>query len=216
VTVIGVIDSKISTLFGLYMPQQVFDQIYSGPDYTTLYVRLDNHGTDEAEAIAREMESALLTSGVQAESIKALLDEQLEIQNGFLMLLQGFMGLGLVVGIAALGVISFRSVVERRQQIGMLRAIGYQKNMVAMSFLLESLVIAAIGVLSGTVLAVILSYNLVNSEDFQEGADFVGFVVPWGTIVVFIVASLVAAAIMTWVPARKASSVPIADALRYE
>ena len=36
------------------------------------------------------------------------------------------MALGLFVGIAALGVIAFRSVVERRQQIGMLRAIGYQ------------------------------------------------------------------------------------------
>ncbi|MGH9176193.1 MAG: ABC transporter permease, partial [Vicinamibacterales bacterium] len=216
VTIIGVIDSKISTLFGLYIPEPYFNQLYNGPDFTALNVRLVNHESPDAEMIAKDMEAALLTRGVQAESIQELLDEQMSIQNGFLLLLQGFMGLGLVVGIAALGVISFRSVVERRQQIGMLRAIGYQKNMVALSFLLESLVIAAIGVLSGTILAVILSYNLVNSEDFQEGADFVGFVVPWGTIAAFVGASLVAAAIMTWVPARKASSVPIADALRYE
>jgi putative ABC transport system permease protein len=82
--------------------------------------------------------------------------------------------------------------------------------------MLESLVVAALGVISGTVLALILSYNLVNSEDFQEGTEFSGFVIPWGTVLFFIGASIVAAAVMTWVPARKASSVPIAEALRYE
>ncbi len=77
------------------------------------------------------------------------------------------MGMGLFVGIAALGVISFRSVVERRQQIGMLRAIGYQRNMVAASFLIESLVVATLGVLSGTFLAIVLSYNLITSNAFD-------------------------------------------------
>jgi hypothetical protein len=42
----------------------------------------------------------------------------------FNRLIQGFMGLGLLVGVAALGVISARSVVERRQQIGVMRALG--------------------------------------------------------------------------------------------
>ena len=53
------------------------------------------------------------------------------------------MGLGLVVGIAALAVVASRAVVERRQQIGMLRAIGYQRGMVALSFLFESGFIAS-------------------------------------------------------------------------
>ena len=48
----------------------------------------------------------------------------------FNRLIQGFMGLGLVVGVAALGVISARAVVERRQQIGVLRAIGFRRGMV--------------------------------------------------------------------------------------
>ncbi|HEX5165800.1 MAG TPA: FtsX-like permease family protein, partial [Thermomicrobiales bacterium] len=216
VTIIGIIDSNVSTLFGIYLPEQVFTDLYGAPDFTNLFVRMDDHPSPEAEDVAKQIESTLLTSGVQAESIQKEIDESVGFQTGFFKLLQGFMGLGLFTGIAALGVISFRSVVERRQQIGMLRAIGYRRNMVALSFMLESLVVAALGVLSGTVLALILSYNLINSEDFQEGAEFSGFVIPWGTVLFFIGASIVAAAIMTWVPARKASSVPIADALRYE
>ena len=216
-TVIGVIDSTVSTMFGIFMNQESFTSLYGNPDAEAIWVQMTGDPTiDEAISFAQEIESALLERGVQVVSIGEQIDEQLSIQNSFLQLLQGFMGLGLVVGIAALGVISFRSVVERRQQIGMLRAIGYQKGMVATSFLLESLVIAGLGVLSGTVLALILSYNLINSEDFSEGAEFSGFTVPWVTIVLMIGASLIAAALMTWVPARKASSVPIAEALRYE
>ncbi len=216
VTIIGVIDAGVSTLFGLYMPEQVFADLYGTPDFSNLFVRLDNHPAANSGEVAKQIESALLTNGVEAASIQDEIDESVAFQTGFFKLLQGFMGLGLFVGIAALGVISFRSVVERRQQIGMLRAIGYQRNMVALSFLLESLVVAILGVVSGTVLALILSYNLINSEDFQEGAEFTGFVIPWGTVIFFIGASIIAAAIMTWVPARTAASVPIAEALRYE
>jgi len=216
VTVIGVIDSAVSTMQGLYLPQPVFDELYGGSDTTTLFVRLSEHQADDAGEVAKEIEAALLNNGAQAESIREQIEEQMSFANGFFQLLQGFMGMGLLVGIAALGVISFRSVVERRQQIGMLRAIGYQRKMVAASFLIESIVVAMLGVVSGTVLAVVLSYNLIMGDALGEGQNFDNFVVPWGTIVFFITSSLLAAAVMTWIPARKASSAPIAEALRYE
>ncbi|HYI15272.1 MAG TPA: FtsX-like permease family protein [Thermomicrobiales bacterium] len=216
VTVIGLIDSQVSTMTGLFLPQPAFDELYGQPDISRVYVRLTDHQANDAGEVAKDIEAALLTSGVQAESIREAIDEDASFANGFFQLLQGFMGMGLLVGIAALGVISFRSVVERRQQIGMLRAIGYQRNMVAASFLIESIVVAMLGVISGTFLAIVLSYNLINSNAFGDGQTFETFVIPWGTVVFFIAASLVAAAVMTWVPARKASSVPIAEALRYE
>jgi hypothetical protein len=52
-------------------------------------------------------------------------------------LIQGFIGLGLLIGIAALGVVTIRAVVERRQQIGVLRAIGFTREMVQNVFLFE-------------------------------------------------------------------------------
>lgn len=222
ITVIGVIDSSVSTLFGLYMPEGSPDagflSVFPAPDFQSLFVKMNDTTTVSPETFAKEIEAGLTQQGifVQAESINDQLEEQQSIQNGFMSIIQGFMGLGLFVGIAALGVISFRSVVERRQQIGMLRAIGYQRSMVSMSFLLESLVIAALGIFSGTVLALTLSYTLITSGEISDGADFSGFVIPWVTVIGFAVASLAAAALMTWVPARKAASVPIAEALRYE
>jgi putative ABC transport system permease protein len=124
------------------------------------------------------------------------------------------MTLGLFVGIAALGVISTRAVVERRQQIGVLRAIGYQRRMVAASFLLESSFISMLGILIGVVLGLILSYNFV--EFTRKDTPQIVFDVPWLQITGIIVLSYIASLITTILPARQASQVYPAEALRYE
>jgi putative ABC transport system permease protein len=119
------------------------------------------------------------------------------------------------VGIAALGVIAFRTVVERRQQIGMLRAIGYTRRLIALSFFFESSFIALAGVAMGLVLGLALSYNLMTSPDFTGGAQ-VHFTVPWIRILLISAVAYAASALMTLIPARAASRVAVADALRYE
>ena len=63
----------------------------------------------------------------------------------------------------------------------------------------------------------ILSYTLMTSDDFTEGAGAnVAFIIPWSTIIVTLVLSIVAALLMSWLPARQASRVIPAEALRYE
>jgi FtsX-like permease family len=79
------------------------------------------------------------------------------------------MGLGLIVGIAALGVISARAVVERRQQIGILRALGFRRRMIQLSFLIESSFIAVTAIFVGTGLGLIISNNVVNDVASQGG-----------------------------------------------
>jgi putative ABC transport system permease protein len=155
----------------------------------------------------------LLETGAQAESLRAVLDEMTSVQTSFFYLLQGFMGLGLFVGVAAVGVIAFRTVVERRQQIGMLRAIGYTKGMVGLTFLLESAFIAFAGVISGVVFALILARQLIAEEFANQG---ISFSVPWEQVGIIVFLAFGAALLMTLIPSRQASSIPIAEALRYE
>ena len=215
ITIIGVLDQELTTLFGMYMGQPAGQRIFPSPGatFTNYYFRV-SEGTD-TEALAQNMERALLPFGGQAVSIEEELKEFQQQQSSFLYILEGFMGLGLVVGIAAVGVIAFRSVVERRQAIGMLRAIGFQRQLVARSFLIESAVIVLLGVLSGAALGLALAYLLLTSDSFTQGAE-VSVVFPWLTIVVMIVIAVVAALLMSWLPARQASRVLPAEALRYE
>ena len=170
--------------------------------------------SDPAQApdIEDALEGAFVENGLQATALAEFVRGQTELNLTFNRLLQGFMGLGLVVGIAALGVIAARSVVERRQQIGMLRAIGFQRSMVQTSFLLESSFIALLGIAIGIGLAAGLSAGIINSiaSDF----DGVRYVVPWFTIVVVVVVAYGASLLTTYAPARQAANVYPAEALR--
>ena len=213
VEVIGVIELGASaSFFGIFISADAFLVTFGEPFVSNHLVALENPG--ESQTIAREIEAALLTGGVQAESLKKLIDDDQALSRNFFLLMQGFMGLGLFVGIAAVGVIAFRTVVERRQQIGMLRAIGYKRSTVALSFMMESSFVTLLGISSGVGLAVWLSYFLLTSDEFPTSDA--GYAIPWLQIGIFSGLTFLASLVMTYIPSRQAASVPIADALRYE
>jgi putative ABC transport system permease protein len=151
-----------------------------------------------------------------ADSLDKIIEDNEAINRTFLEMFQGFLALGLFVGIAALGVISLRSVVERRQQIGMLRAIGYQRRMVQLSFLLESGFIAITGILLGLLLGLTFAAVLFTSGEFGASTSGISFTVPWAQVGVVTAIALGAAVLTTYLPARAASHVAVAEALRYE
>jgi putative ABC transport system permease protein len=214
VQVIGVIAVEGSGLFnGLFLSQSGFDEIFASPESSVHYVRVQP-GAD-ANDVAHAIERTLLRQGVQADSLKKIIDDFQAQNRSFLYLIQGFMGIGLFVGIAAIGVIAFRTVVERRQQIGMLRAIGYSRRAVALSFIMESTFTAVLGVFSGVALGLLLAYQLVKTDDFIPGG-IDSFYIPWVQILFIGGLALVASLLMTIVPSRQASGIPIAEALRYE
>lgn len=163
---------------------------------------------------AQSLEVAFASNAMQAKSQTQAYNELNSTILGFMTLIQVYMGLGLVVGIAALGVIAIRSVVERRQQIGVLRAIGFKRRMVQLGFMIESSFIAMMGIAIGVVLGVVLAYLMMNDPAFSGGTA--EFNLPWLRLSVIILAAYVAAVLMTYLPARQAGRVPVAEALRFE
>jgi putative ABC transport system permease protein len=126
----------------------------------------------------------------------------------------GFLTVGLVVGVAALGVISTRAVVERRQQIGMLRALGFQREMVSWIFLVESSFVALLGIGLGAGLALIPASQMIT--DMATDIPGISFQVPWKEILLVSGLAYAMTLLTTWLPARQASQVLPAEALRYE
>jgi putative ABC transport system permease protein len=209
----GASGSPFSSFFGLITAERFVREVFADPEYSMYFIRLADPG--QAKSTADAIEAALFTSGAQAVSIKAEREEEAALFNGFFYLMQAFMGLGLVVGVAAVGVIAFRTVVERRQQIGMLRAIGYTRGTVALSFLMESSFVTLMGIVSGLGLAILLAYFLITSDEFTATGGK-GFYIPWLQILLVSAFAYVASLVMTFIPSRQASSIPIAEALRYE
>ena len=165
--------------------------------------------------VAQEVERAFLSSALDATVIADSSAQGQVLTRGILQLFQGFLALGLLVGIAALGVISARSVVERRQQVGMLRAIGYQPEMVALSFVLEASFIALVGIGLGT-LAGILMGQAVIGQLFSVITAGRTLAVPWGQIGIIVLGAYLFSLLTTILPAIQASRIYPADALRYE
>jgi len=128
-------------------------------------------------------------------------------------LLRAYLGLGLLIGIAGLGVVMVRAVRERRREIGMLRAMGCSSGVVRRAFILEAAFIALQGILLGVGLGMITSYNLlVNSDAF--GDQRLEFSWPWGALGAIAVVPLVASLLATAWPASQAARIRPAVALR--
>ena len=216
-TVIGVIDRVHDTGFGLGMigSKSAIDEVAPFPIPITTY-RFRVTDLDESKDIARNIERAFLENGMQTAVLEEVLNEQLAALRGFFRLFTGFMALGLFVGIAALGVVSTRAVVERRQQIGMLRAVGYRKGMIQLSFLIESSFVAVLGIIIGTVLGLVLSYNVVLDIRDEQGLDTIQYAIPWIQMIIILGLTYIFSLLATYIPARQASKVYPAEALRYE
>ena len=170
----------------------------------------------DADQVSRRLETSFREQGMETEVLAKKVEESASAQRAFNYIFTGFMGLGLLVGIAALGVISLRAVVERRQQIGVLRAIGYRRYMVQLSFLLESSFVALLGTAIGVALGTIISYNIVNDVREREGVETLRFSIPWLQIIAIIAAAYLFSLATTFLPARQASQIYPAEALRYE
>lgn len=213
--VIGVMSTDYSMLWGAYINTSTVESYAPGytPAVTNYYFKLDDRS--RAKEVAAGMEKALLQYGAQGTDIAAQLKEFQSQQSGFMTLLQWFMGLGLIVGVAAVGVISYRAVVERRQQIGVLRSLGFQSTTVGRAFVIETGIIVILGSLAGAILGLIISYSLT-SDPAMTGGTPVAFEVPWTTLLTTMGMAIGMALLMSWLPARQASRVLPAEALRYE
>ena len=213
---IGVLaDTAPLEMVGISTSQQTLGAAFPGRARPTIHYFAVAPGVDPDAAAAR-LESSFVGRGMEAESIKAVVEDTTAASVTFNRLIQGFMGLGLIVGVAALGVISARAVVERRQQIGVLRAIGFRRRMVQATFLLESSFIALTAIAVGTGLGLLLAYNIVSDQRQQPSWDGLTLVVPWLNLgIIFLVVYLVALA-ATLAPALRASRIRPAEALRYE
>jgi putative ABC transport system permease protein len=125
--------------------------------------------------------------------------------DSLLGLLYGLLGLAIVI--AVLGIINTLalSVVERRREIGMLRAVGMRRGQVRRTIYLESALIALFGAIVGVVLGLTFGALFVRTLR-DQGLDQIS--VPWGQAVLFLVISAVVGVLAALWPAVRAARTP--------
>ena len=180
--------------------------------FTTFRIRLGEEV--DAGRVAAAMETVFLDNSMKAIDTLDEIKTGIAQNNAFNKLFQGFMGLGLVVGVASLGVLSFRAVVERRHAIGMMRAIGYKRRMIQIQFLLESIFVTVLGSALGLGLGALISWNIIN--EISNSRTEITFDIPWLTVMTIVGIVVAASLLATFIPARQAAHIHPSEALRYE
>ena len=211
--VIGVLEQTATDITAVATSKATLEELAGAPVPPQTYMFRLEDGVGAADA-AGALEKAFAASGLQASVVAEEVRSGAEFSIIMFNLFTGFMGLGLLVGIAALGVIAARSVVERRQQIGMMRALGFQRGQVRLAFLMESSFVALLGIATGIALGFGLSGNIL--EQMAGDMPGVTYQVPWTMIGLVAAIAYAASLLTTFLPARQASKVYPAEALRYE
>ena len=162
---------------------------------------------------SQDLKRAFFTEGLVLYDITSILQSSIATTEGFIGLLEIFVGLGLAVGIAAMGILALRAVVERRREIGMLRAMGFTEGGILRSFFLEYSFVTLLGLVVGTALGVWIVYDLsISPSAATEGVS--NFAFPYVTVPIILLAAYGLAMLAIAAPSIRASRMPPAEAVR--
>ncbi len=124
----------------------------------------------EARELSDLLETELAPYGFDAEPVGDRLASFLSVQNTYLSTFQTLGGLGLLLGTFGLGTVMLRNVIERRAELALLRAVGFQPSSIRRLVLYENAFLLACGLAVGTASALLAMLPHLLST----GAD-----VPW-------------------------------------
>lgn len=191
---------------------------YSGLEATTsaLWVALDDDvdPRDAVSAITAAVTQS--TSGEVAPVIEGGAVERAgfaQIIDTMLLIVIGLLAIAVVIALIGVANTLSLSVVERRQENALLRALGLTKAQLRATLAWEGVLLALVGALTGVIIGLVFgwagSYLLLAAP---SGAS-VPLVLPWSTIGIVLVISLIAGVIASVLPARGAVKVPPVVAL---
>jgi putative ABC transport system permease protein len=207
--VIGTVDNDYA-FSGSYMSKRAVRSVLgANAAPSRFYIKVEP-GAAPGE-VARELQGRFVSNGLDAKSFRELIEQFQATNLQFFQLMQAYLALGLLVGIAGLGVVMVRAVRDRRRQVGVLRSLGFVPNQVRSAFMLESGFVALEGIVIGAALALITASQLVATGEFGQG---IAFDVPAVQLLILTATALIASLIATAWPAQQASKIPPAVALR--
>ena len=187
----------------------------------TIYPK-DFESKDQITTIIKDYNKMVEDRGEEDKSIGytdivgALMKSVTKIINTISYVLIAFVAISLVVSSIMIGVITYISVLERRKEIGILRAMGASKRNVADVFNAETMITGFLAGLFGVGISLILLIP-INSliHTLAESAD-VSAAMPWAAAIILVLLSVVLTLIGGLIPSKTASRQDPVTALRTE
>ena len=202
-----------------YVPRSFFERHGHEGVVNGVRVALQKSDAGSIRRAKAALEANLEREGIRAASIQSQADGRFSFDQHMLMIYVFLIVTSIVLGgVGGLGLMTTMhlNVLERRREMGILRATGASPRFVWSIVAAEGTVIAVLA----WILAAVLSWpvtralgNLLVRLAFQGGLDF-SFEL--AGLAVWLAVSILLGAAASWLPARRASRGPIREALAYE
>ena len=153
------------------------------------------------------LEDRLSDYGFDAESTATRLASFHQVENTYLSTFQALGALGLLLGTVGLAAVLLRNVLERRRELALLRATGYQPQHLSWLILAENLLLLGCGLLTGIVCALIAIAPAMMGRGGRVSLLSLGLLL--ATV-------LFTGLAVSWIAVRAAVKAPLLPALRAE
>lgn len=174
---------------------------------TTVYVRADPQDIDAVRDVAASTANPASPSEVDVTRPSDALEARAATDTAFTTLLLGLGGVALLVGGVGIANVMVISVLERRTEIGIRRALGATRRHVRIQFLIEALVQAGLGGFAGVLLGAMITVAYALSMDWPVDLPVEG-------LTGGVLAALVVGGLAGLYPASRAARLEPADAVR--
>jgi lipoprotein-releasing system permease protein len=164
-----------------------------------------------AQALAQELRRQLPYKIESWQESNAQLVSALNAQSVSTSLIRGVVLVVVVLGIASVLVVS---VVQKRREIGILRAMGATRGQILRLFLVQGAVVGALGSLLGIVLAVVMIWLFTRFVRGSDGLPLFVITLPLGTALQVALVATVCGVFAAIAPARRAAAMDPAQAIR--
>jgi putative ABC transport system permease protein len=186
----------------------LFDRVYPQPQNVFAFVNIAGGVTAQNTERLNAALKSFPDAKIQTES--QFKKQQESGLNVFLNLLYVLLSLSILVSLFGIVNTLVLSVFERTRELGMLRAVGMTRRQTRRMIRHESVVTALIGAALGIPLGVALALLVgVTIGSFT-------LAIPWGTLIVFVIAAILAGLLAAIFPARRAARLNVLQALQYE
>jgi ABC-type antimicrobial peptide transport system permease subunit len=154
----------------------------------------------EIAAVAGRIEDALADFGADATSTAQRLATFHRVENTYLSTFQTLGGLGLLLGTVGLATVMLRNAVERRRELGLLGAVGYQRRHFLMMAAAENALLLTGGLVAGSLCAAIAIAPAVAERGGRMPLTAAGGLLIFAVLVVGLLSSLVATRLVMRAP----------------